>query len=165
METQTKRLRRALWTGTIAAFVLGTLFPLFLMITEGAGHDPQAFITIAGFGAAGAICAALCISLIYSPAMRRRESRKRGFWFGVLTGFIAFVLMIICLFIFTLMQEYLAVKAGGRPVPDGYKFGLGFFLIAGFIFGGFLSLPACLPAGGWLGWAFSRNPDKAGGGT
>lgn len=165
MTDQTTRLNRARLIGMAVAFPLGAWLPLLLTFSDSKKFSSGNFSAILGLGGAASVSAGLAITLIYMRAMRRQESRKRGFWFGVLTGLTAlFIMATLIGWAVAILQPFAAMNHGVEASGAMPQFltvimqmlSLPFaFTLAGFIFGGFL----VLPAGGLLGWLFSRNPE------
>ena len=162
---QITRLNRARLIGMAVAFPLGAWLPLLLTFSDSKKFSSGNFSAILGLGGAASVSAGLAITLIYMRAMRRQESRKRGFWFGVLTGLTAlFCMATIIGWAVAILQPFAGMNHGVQSsgaMPEIVvvlirMLSLPFmFTLGGFIFGGFL----VLPAGGLLGWLFSRNPD------
>lgn len=147
MTDQKTRFLYATLTGIIAAFVLG----------GGAGLMTGSPVGVIVFGSGAALCALLSIHMIWVRAMRKRENRTRGFWYGVLTGLIAFLIMMIITAYAIFLPDAQKTSAGKNEILQVLVFSPLLTIMAGFIFGGFLSLPA----GGLLGYLYSRNPENS----
>ena len=112
-------------------------------------------------GLATAFSAWVCIRFIWVKAMLRRESRTRGLWFGVLTGAAALVMMLYLVMWGAGLIDMARSGEVNISVNDIVEvlFAPLFLVFFGFIFGGFLALPA----GGFIGWYFSRDSEAGGG--
>lgn len=149
MSEQSKRHRRAAIVGTAVAFLLAFVVYSFFTIRY---YDPLWALAYAGPASGSAYLSVHCV---WRPAMMRQENRRRGLWFGVLTGFAAFIIMaFVMTFIFTLPEVLQDRNSFISSVSD-LIMAIFVFLFYGLALGGFLALPA----GGLLGWYFSRNPD------
>lgn len=165
MTDQNSRLNRARLVGAVIAFPLGAWLPIFAAFDNFPGAGRGIALAILTLGGLASISAALAITFVYMRAMRRKENRKRGVWIGMLTGVVALFFMawvigwgVALSEIFVEMNHALAVSGAMPAIITLLMKMLSFpfvFTLVGFIFGGFL----VIPFGGWLGWAFSRNPD------
>lgn len=163
---QKRRHRHAQIIGPVAAFVIAGLASGLLFGGRPGSLAPEnswpilvkdVLISTLPFGLAAALAAWVCIRLIWVRAMRHKESRKRGFWFGVLTGCAALIVMMYLVVWGVGILETVDNRAFNvsSSAIMAMLFGPLIMSAFGFIIGGFLALPA----GGWLGWFFSRNPE------
>ena len=145
-------------TRFLTATGLGAVLSFFMAFCVMAILESNASGFRAGiaFGATAAVSTSFCVWFFWRRAMQNRETRTRGLWLGVLTGFFSFVLMMFLSAIVLLLTD---LWPGADTASEAAMEALTFFFlfgIVGFFFGGFLALPA----GGLLGWLFSRNPES-----
>ena len=143
---QRQRLYMATAVGTAAAALMA--FIAALIMSQGKFE-----VTVIAFPLCAATATFLSVFFIWRRALLKRETRKRGFWIGVVAGLIAHVIM-MCLAAWVMFTPEAIENGFSSEELVAVLFGMpAIMIVLGFAFGGFLSLPA----GALLGWLFSRN--------
>jgi len=146
---QLQRLNRATRLGVGAAAVMA--FIAALIMTQ---FQLKIILILLPLLAAGS--AFISVFFIWRRAMLKRETRKRGFWMGVLSGCVALIIMLSILGWAIAVPDAMKGNTFDGNVVMSIIIGPIMTIVFGFAFGGFIALPA----GGLLGWLFSRNIDQ-----
>lgn len=139
-DNQKMRLTFALFLGPVVAFWL----PLMLAATTVSVMPYYNIESALPFriAAISGMSTFACVYGIWYRGMLRKESRVRGFYLGLMAGAGSFFVAAVWLSFHMFGLSFIVDS------PLVIAFGLGA--------GGFLALPA----GGFLGWLFSRNPQE-----
>jgi len=113
-------------------------------------------ITLIYFPLCAAAAAFISIFFIWRRAMLKRETRMRGLWMGVLSGCVALIIMLSILGWAIFVPDAVSGNTFNGEVVMAIITAPIITIVLGFAFGGFVALPA----GGLLGWLFSRNIDQ-----
>ena len=155
MTEQNYRISQALIYGPFTAFCLaGCVFSLLALGYSGQLRDGMiSALMMAMLAATGTF---LSIFFIWRPAIRRRETRKRGAFFGGLAGCVALMIMTTAWSSYEIIKD---LKPNGESAVSVLSTILTVSLamtLIGFIFGGFMA-PGF---GALMGRNFSRDPDE-----
>lgn len=160
MTQQQKRLFMAGPMGALAGFLTVVLtFGLVGGVVEADIKDAPLLSSIwsvmgkvAPLAAMAGLSAAICMHFIWRRIMLRKETRVRGFSYGVITGLIALIVMMFLISWGIEALELIRGREADLSLGKLFTEPLMGSLLA-FIMGGFMALPVA----GALGFILSRN--------